>query len=184
MSAGSARRGGLKKAMSSDVVGIRRAVEAYVEVVESLTLAAEDRLARLPSVLDSLAIAVRDITYEFDETDYAEKPAEDYQAAYQVVGRHFPTLGYYNIPLSITREIGEASIGIGDAIDDIVDILFDLKDVLSRFENTSVSDALWYLNENYRSHWGLHLRELQLYLHVLASGAEECSVRSGGPKKL
>jgi hypothetical protein len=34
MSAGSVRRGGLKKAMPSDVVGIRCAIEAYVEVVD------------------------------------------------------------------------------------------------------------------------------------------------------
>jgi hypothetical protein len=43
----------------------------------------EDRLARLPSTLDSLAVAVRDIAYEFDEADYPEEPKENYQAIYQ-----------------------------------------------------------------------------------------------------
>jgi hypothetical protein len=28
------------------------------------------------------------------------------------------------------------------------------------------------LNEKFQYHWGRHLRELQLYLHVLASGVE------------
>jgi hypothetical protein len=96
-------------------IDVRRAIEAYVEVVESPRLAPEGRLARLPGVLDSLAVAVRDITHEFDEADYAENPAENYQATYQVVGRHFPRLGYYNEPESITRQIAESKMGVGDA---------------------------------------------------------------------
>ena len=161
----------------------RTAIDAYIDVVESTTLSADDRLARLPGVLDSLAVAVREITYEFDEADYAEKPADNYQATDQVVGGHFPTLGYYNVPGSITKELGESKVLLGDGIDDIVDILLDLKGVLWRFDNTSLDDALWHLNHDYQSHWGRHLRDLQLYLYVLASGAEEGSVHSGKPEK-
>ena len=164
--------------MPSDVTEIQRAIDAYVEVVESTTLAPEERLARLPGALDSLAVAARDITYEFDERDYPDDPDEDYQAIYQMVGRRFPMLGYYNVPLSITREIGESKMGVGDAIDDIVDILLDLKGVLWRFNDTSVDDALWDLNQSFKGHWGMHLRELQLYLYVLAFGAEDGAVPS------
>src|SRR6267154_1499424 len=151
--------------MPSDVVKIRRAIEAYVEVVGSLTLTAEDRLARLPTVLDLLAVAVHDVSYEFDEADYPDDPREDYQAIYKVVAQHFPTLGYYNVTGSVTKEIGESKVLVGDGIDDIVDILLDLKGVLWRLDNTSVDDALWHLNHDYQSHWGWHLRNLQLYLH-------------------
>ena len=158
--------------MPSDVVEIRRAIEAYVEVVEALTLTAEDRLARLPAALDALAVAVRDINFEFDEADYPDDPREDYQAIYNVVARRFPTLGYYNVAGSVTKELGETKVLLGDGIDDIVDILLDLKGALWRLDNTSVDDALWHLNHDYQSHWGRHLRELQLYLHVLASGME------------
>jgi hypothetical protein len=153
---------------------------AFVDVVESTTLTPEERMARLRGALDSLAMAVRDITNEFDEKDYPDDPREDYQTTYKVVGQRFPTLGYYNVPLSITREIGESRMGVGDAVDDIVDILFDLKGVLWRLDNTSVDDALWHLNQDYQSHWGQHLRGLQLYLHVLASGMEEGSDPSTG----
>lgn len=73
---------------------------------------------------------------------------------------------------SVTKELGESKVLLGDGIDDIVDILLDLKGVLWRFSNTSVDDALWHLNQDYQYHWGLHLRNLQLYLHMLASGAE------------
>jgi hypothetical protein len=57
-------------------------------------------------------------------------------------------------------------------MNDIVDILLDLKGVLWRFQNTSADDALWELTRSFKSHWGRHLRELQLYLHVLAGGVE------------
>jgi Domain of unknown function (DUF5063) len=161
--------------MARNVVEIRRTIEAYVDVVESTALAPEERLARLPGALDSLAVTVRDISYVIDETDYPEVPTKDYQATYQVVGRHFPVLGYYNVAGSITQEIGKSEVLVGDAIDDIVDILLELKGVLWRFDNTSVDDALWDLNQSFQSHWGLHLRNLQLYLHVLAFGMEEGS---------
>jgi hypothetical protein len=161
--------------MSSDVVGIRKAIEAYVDVVESPALTPEERLVRLPAALDELAVAVRGINFEFDETDYADDPSEDFQAIYKVVGRRFPTLGYYNVAGSITKEIGESKVLIADGIDDIVDILLDLKGVLWRLDNTSVDDALWHLNHDYQSHWGRHLWDLQLYLYALASGMEERS---------
>jgi hypothetical protein len=163
-----------EKKMPSDVVEIRRAIEAYVDVVEALTLTPEDRLARLPAALDLLAVAVRDISYEFDEADYPDDPREDYQAIYKVVARRFPTLGYYNVAGSVTKEIGECKVLLGDGIDDIVDIPLDLKGVLWRFNNTSVDDALWDLNQGFQYHWGQHLRNLQLYLRVQASGVD-CS---------
>jgi hypothetical protein len=120
----------------------------------------------------ALAIAVRDISFEFDEADYLDDPKEDYQAIYKVVGARFPALGYYNVPSSITKELGESKGLLGDGIDDIVDILFDLKGVLWRLDNTSVDDALWDLNQSFQYHWGRHLRDLQLYLHVLESSME------------
>lgn len=53
----------------------------------------------------------------------------------------------------------------GEGRDDISDIVLDLKEVLWYFENTSKDNALWYFENSYKSHWGRHLRELQLYLH-------------------
>jgi Domain of unknown function (DUF5063) len=159
--------------MPNDVSEIRRTIGDYIDLVESDSFTPEERLARLPGALDSLAVVIRDITYDFGERDYPDDPDENYQAIYQVVGRRFPTLGYYNIPVSITQDIGESKMGVGDGIDDIVDILLDLKGVLWRFKNTSLDDALWDLKQSFESHWGWHLRGLQLYLHVLKFGVED-----------
>jgi hypothetical protein len=48
------------------------------------------------------------------------------------VSAHFPELGYYNTPSSITQQIAEAKIEVGDAIDEITNIAIELYDVLWR----------------------------------------------------
>ena len=70
-------------------------------------------------------------------------PEKDHGALRQLVSAHFPELGYYNIPSSITNQIGTAKIDVPDAIDDIVDITRELNEVQWRWAHTSVDDALW-----------------------------------------
>jgi Domain of unknown function (DUF5063) len=89
------------------------------------------------------------------------------------VAAHFPELGYYNTPSSITQHIAEAEIDVGDAIDDITDIAIELYDVLWRFDHTSADDALWYFSNSYFTHWEQHLRQLQLCLQRIAAGYED-----------
>ena len=61
------------------------------------------------------------------------------------------------------EEVGEASVGVGDAIDDIAGIAEDLDEVVNRWDN-SVDDALWGMKLSFGVHWEEHLRNLQLYL--------------------
>ena len=86
---------------------------------------------------------------------------------------HFAELGYYNTPSSITQQIAEAKIEVGDTIDDITDIAIELYDVMRRFDHTSADDALWYFNNSYSTHWEQHLRELQLCLQRTTAGHED-----------
>jgi len=159
--------------MNFDANSLRKVVEEYVSLVESPDLRAELRLKSLPRVLDRLASAVHEVSFTYDETDYPDAPDVDYESIYALVRERFPQLGHYNLADPMTRRIGEASIVVGDGIDDIADILRDLKEVLWCWDHTSVDDALWHFTQSHSSHWGLHLRELQYYLHVLASGVDE-----------
>ncbi len=59
---------------------------------------------------------------------------------------------------------------IRDAIDDLVDLSLDFEDVIWRFQNTSVDDALWNFVESYRAHCRWHIREFQFYLYRRTSG--------------
>lgn len=154
--------------MSTAAPAVRQAIEAVVDTIESDTLTPADRLFSLPIVLDALASAVHGVTARPDGKTYPDCPPIDYQSTYLLVGEHFRTLGYYHTPISITRRSAESSVRLADAIDDITDILGDLKRVLWRWEHTSPTDALWHFRERFTTHWGLNLRALQLYLHVLA----------------
>jgi hypothetical protein len=115
--------------------------------------------------LDELARASHTASGVLDERDYPEMPQKNCAATRESIGKLFPSLGYYNIALPVSDSIGQSSLCVGDAIDDIADITDDLKEVLWRYENTSEADALFHFQRLFRSHWGMHLRCLQLYLH-------------------
>ena len=142
-------------------------------VIEDGAISAEERMQRLRRSLDRLALLQHDVNYTFDERDYPDTPLKDYNAIRQLVSSRFPDLGYYNVPNSVTQDIAQTGIDVGDAIDDIADIAIELNEVLWRFDHTSIDDALWYFEFSYVSHWEHHLRELQLCLQRLSAGDED-----------
>jgi hypothetical protein len=159
--------------MSATRDQIKDAIDEFIAVVEDEAISSEDRLQRLHRSLDRLACLQHDVAYTFDEREYGDAPDADHNALRQVVSAHFPELGYYNIPSSVTQEIGAAQVDVGDAIDDIVDITRELYEVRWRWEHNSVDDALWYFRDMYFHHWEAHLRGLQLCLQRLLTGHEE-----------
>lgn len=143
---------------------VKDTIKKFLDLILNHDSEKED-LGKLITALDELVFSVNHVEFEFDEAEYPEPPEEDYDVIRNVVEKRYPSLGFYNMPLEISEKVGETEVSIGDAIDDIADIVGDLKEVLWRFENTSVADALWHYEFSFRSHWGRHLRELQLYLH-------------------
>jgi hypothetical protein len=152
---------------------IKDAIDGFIALVEDDAIPAEDRLQRLRRALDHLALLQHDVTYTFDEGEYPDAPDIDFNALRQLVSKHFPELGYYNMPSSITQHISAADMDVADAIHDIADITRELYEVRWRWEHTSVDDAIWYFKDMYLHHWEAHLRELQLCLQRLLSGHEE-----------
>jgi hypothetical protein len=125
--------------------------------VEQLELAL-DKLALISHFLDDIAD---------DEKEYPEPPIRNYSRWRELSGKRFPGLGYYNIPSTISVSGGEAEIHTADALDDLADIANELSEIVWRWQNHSENDALWHLRFSYKSHWGSHLRSLQIYLHAL-----------------
>ena len=159
--------------MSESPQAIRDAITEFIALIEDDAISTEDRTQRLRRSLDRLALIQHGVSYTFDERDYPDTPRKDYNALRKVVSAHFPELGYYNTPSSITQHIAEAEIEVGDAIDDITDIAIELYDILWRFDHTSADDALWYFSNSYSTHWEQHLRELQLCLQRITAGHED-----------
>lgn len=148
-----------------NVNDIKATILNFFEVIES-DLQVEDREIKLVRALDELAMATHSLQFKFDERDFPDSVTRDYQEVREIVSENFPDLGFYNVVLDVTDNIAESNNGVGDAIDDICDIAGDLEEVLWCWENTSVDDALWHFELSFNSHWGKHLRDLQLYLHI------------------
>lgn len=147
-------------------MNIETEINNFLELVLESESESEE-IEKLIQALDRLANLTHEIEYQYDKTDYSDSLNFEYSTIRKKVEKRFPNLGYYNIALDISENVGNSDIATGDAIDDITDITLDLLGVKWRFDNTSPDDALWHLELLFRSHWGRHLRELQLYLHDL-----------------
>lgn len=143
---------------------VKSAVESFLTVVCSPTCDQGDRIRRLKVCLDELALLANTTQYIADEADYPNPPRAN-PASWDKVEKLFPSLGFYNVALGIPERRSK-TLGV-NAIEDIVDIAGDLAEVLWRMENTSTDDALFHFQLTFQSHWGVHLRCLQLYLHDL-----------------
>ena len=102
-----------------------------------------------------------------DEKEYDVPSNRDYPKWREIITKQYPNFGFYNIPSTISKNVGKAELRTGDAIDDLADIANELSDFVWRWENSSKENALCHFRYGYETHWGSHLRSLQMYLHDL-----------------
>lgn len=145
-------------------MSIEKEIKALIDLVEEPDQNDDDTETLIHS-LDKLTCQVHEAKFEFDDNKYDNAPKINYDELRKVVEKKFPKFGYYHTSdfEEPTERSGE--ISLGDAIDDIVDIVADLKAVKWYFENTSRNNAIWHFVTSFRSHWGGHARELQTYLY-------------------
>jgi len=143
---------------------IQSSINEFLSFVQSNPQVTPE-LGELIEHLDLLSVCSHVSDIEFDENEYPEPPEKNYSETRKDLERKFPKLGfYYSVDSDVSSE-ESAEVTIGDAIDDLADIVGDLTEVQWYFENTSRNNALWHFQLGYTSHWGLHLKELQLFLH-------------------
>jgi hypothetical protein len=149
---------------------IHKAITDYLSLFDGRIESLEAREERLMLALDCLALAYHFADCAFDEANYPDAPERDWEHLYRTAGSLFPNYGYYNVAADISVKIGETSLNVGDAIDDLADIAKDMYEVVWLWQNTSVENALWQLRWGYENHWGDHLRNLQLYVKANSHG--------------
>lgn len=129
---------------------------------------------------EALALALDELAlgYHFssntndDEADYPDPPRNDYQTWRSVIIQCAPYLSFYNTPSATSVDIARAELLIGDAVDDLVDIACELSEFIWRWQYNSAADALWHFRFGYETHWGIHIRNLQLYLQAQKSESD------------
>ena len=145
----------------------RTRIENFEAIVGDLSMPEDEAIERLAHALDALVLAAQEVVFEFDEQSYPDPPEIDSKPIRDAVAQRFPCFGYYNVVLNVSGDITKPENAVGDAIGDLEEILVDLKKVKWCLENTSEADALWHFQFGFRSHWGRHARDLQLYIHDL-----------------
>ena len=145
-------------------MSIEKEIEILIALVEEPDRT-DDTIASLIRCLDRLTCHVHEAQFEFDENEYDDAPESNYGELRTVIEKKFPELGYYYTSDYQKPSEKNGEVSLGDAIDDIVDIIADLKEVKWYFENTSRNNAIWHFVTGFRGHWGGHARELQTYLY-------------------
>ena len=119
-----------------------------------------DKIDVLKKLLVGIYSEFLNLEFEFDETDYNEEPDFDYNEIKKNVKSNFPDFDWYSMVLDSNKMEPDIEIGIGDEIDDLIDIIKDLLAVKWRMENTSENDALWHFELSMRTHSEQHLVDL------------------------
>jgi hypothetical protein len=144
------------------------AARSFLKLIEEGSVPSSRELLR---ALDGLAMTYHE-TPEGDPAEgEAEPPRYDYKARCASLGKRFPDYGYYVLS-NPSEPITEEGI-LGNAIDDLAGISDDLQEVIWRFEHFGPEDAHWHFRFLFEIHWGMHLRELSVYLHATALRASE-----------
>lgn len=121
-------------------------------------------VTRLVRCLDALAYAVHFVEAENGSSEL-EPPRLDYAQTYEAIRQRFPFLGRYWLALHPVLQEGiEGELAVGDAIDDLADILIELKDVRWLHEQAGRKEALVALRERYDMHLWMHIHSLRQYL--------------------
>ena len=123
-----------------------------------------DKTDVLKKLLVGIYSEYQKVEFEFDETDYDEEPEFDYKEILKNVKSNFPDFGWYSMVLDLNKMEPNVEIGIGDALDDLTDIIKDLLAVKWKMENTSKMDALWEFEFSMRTHSEQHLIDLLKFI--------------------
>lgn len=107
-----------------------------------------------------------ELEYNFDETEYVEFEDKKSLDIEKNIKSNFPTLGFYNTFINFTEvPINENNLALGDAFDDLSDIIIDLLEVKWRLENNSYNDGIWFFKFIFKNHTKSHILGLLNYLN-------------------
>ncbi|OWR12821.1 DUF5063 domain-containing protein [Chryseobacterium sp. VAUSW3] len=100
------------------------------------------------------------IEYKFDETKFPDFDKSQLPDIRQNVASNFNEFGFYKTILDINDIDNIKDNAIGDAIDDLSDIITDLLEIKWRIENNSLADGLWYFQLIFYGHTQQHILDL------------------------
>lgn len=129
-----------------------------------LNLTTTDKEKELEKNLVKIYSLYFDIEFKFDETDYPDLDKTEYADIRQNVTSNFEDFGFYKTVSDIEDIDNLNDNTIGDALDDLTDIIRDLLEIKWRIENNSLADGLWFFELTFYSHTQQHILDLLKYM--------------------
>lgn len=125
-----------------------------------------DRSFRLKVLLVEIYLSFLTASYEEEDAllDKEKEPTFEYEVIRSNVESNFPDFGWYRQILEPEDFVSDPGVAIGDAIDDLTDIIKDLLIVRWKMELTSENDALKFFKMIMRAHSEQHLVDLLKYI--------------------
>ncbi len=126
----------------------------------------DDFLERdLEKQLVKLHLLAIDLGEYSDDTEYGHFDIRKlYPNVRSHVSSNFKDFGFYHAVVDIKAVANDPTLVIGDAIDDLSDIIYDLLEVKRRIDYNSKEDAWTFFHEIYHIHTKHHLINLIKYL--------------------
>lgn len=131
---------------------------------QNIEINKDERNLVLEKSLISIYSLYFEIQYEYDNTDFEEYDDIKYVNIRKNIESNFPDFGYYTIALDLMYINNKDNMAIGDAIDDLSDIILDLLQIKWRMENNSQNNGLWYFKLIFSGHTQQHIIDLLNYL--------------------
>lgn len=127
------------------------------------------QFVRKPSEKDKLEVLEQKLTHIFriclelaPKEGRTPKTKNNYQVIREIISKNFPELGYYNDVLDLKEKIGETELTVGDAVDDLSDIVKDIEESLDLEREM---DVLANIKLSFELHFKGHLINLLKYLN-------------------
>ena len=143
---------------------LRKLIDEITEFGINPKVELTDKIDVLKKLLVGIYSEFLNVEFEFDEMDYGEEPDFNYNEIKENVKSNFLEFDWYSMVLNLNKMEPNVEIGIGDALDDLTDIIKDMLVVKWKMDNTSEMDALWEFEFSMNTHSEQHLIDLLKYL--------------------
>lgn len=106
-----------------------------------------------------------ELQYEEEDRNYPDFDKSNLPNIHENVISNFPGFGFYKIVLDINKMTDFSDIALGDAIDDLNDIIIDLLEIKWRIENNSLNNGIYYFKLLFPIHIKPHVLGLLTFLN-------------------
>lgn len=134
-------------------------------LARSAAMSPEERQHALIAILDRVELACLALPGVEPDEGVGESP-NTHNERYAALSSAFPELGYYYNVRAVPPDPPEEPT-VGDAADDLADILRDLDGALWVEQQEGWRNAIWVAKFGYEHHFGSHLVDLRAYLYRL-----------------